>query len=428
MKKILVTALMLVGITATAQVKVGSNPTTLATDALFQVEADNASQFFINKTNGRVGIGTIAPAAKLDVVGSVKIVDGTEGAGKVLTSDANGLATWQAGLITYIPTAQYPTFDTAPNPILSGALWVGYDATAGLWKYNKQASGRGLTDPGNPNTWTINGTTIGTFNGDLSKLPSGTHINFRYDPTSQAARYNQDDIAVRVGALWVDKYEARIVDVAGPTWEDNDDATAAAPADTDIRGNGQAIPATWMAFSQKDRGSSGMSWYVANVVSGNAGKRMLSNAEWQLAAAGTSRSDATGMAVNGETWASTADQDVSKYGVVGCVGSLWEWVADQGQYGPNTANNDGTGAISGVAVYYQNQYGVDGTWNVTGWAYTNNTAETGIAGAAWTKGLHSALIRGGGWGEGTHVGVFAFDANRAPSYWYSNVGFHAVRQ
>ncbi len=46
-------------------------------------------------TNGRVGIGTASPSAKLEVNGTVKITDGTQGAGKVLTSDATGLAFWQ---------------------------------------------------------------------------------------------------------------------------------------------------------------------------------------------------------------------------------------------------------------------------------------------------------------------------------------------
>ena len=52
-------------------------------------------------SNGpKVGIGTYKPGAKLEInngttAGAVKIVDGTQGAGKVLTSDANGLATWK---------------------------------------------------------------------------------------------------------------------------------------------------------------------------------------------------------------------------------------------------------------------------------------------------------------------------------------------
>ncbi len=42
-----------------------------------------------------VGIGTNSPAATLDVSGTVKISGGSPGAGKVLTSDASGNATWQ---------------------------------------------------------------------------------------------------------------------------------------------------------------------------------------------------------------------------------------------------------------------------------------------------------------------------------------------
>ncbi len=42
-----------------------------------------------------LGIGVLSPAARLDVSGAVKIADGTQGAGKVLTSDAAGLASWK---------------------------------------------------------------------------------------------------------------------------------------------------------------------------------------------------------------------------------------------------------------------------------------------------------------------------------------------
>lgn len=50
---------------------------------------------------GRVGIGTATPAAKLDVAGTMKLADGTQGAGKVLSSDAAGNASWQ--YCTYAP-------------------------------------------------------------------------------------------------------------------------------------------------------------------------------------------------------------------------------------------------------------------------------------------------------------------------------------
>ncbi|MBK7761875.1 MAG: hypothetical protein IPI46_00695 [Bacteroidetes bacterium] len=48
----------------------------------------------LNRDGGNVGIGTSTPLAKLEVAGNIKIADGTEGLGKVLTSDANGVASW----------------------------------------------------------------------------------------------------------------------------------------------------------------------------------------------------------------------------------------------------------------------------------------------------------------------------------------------
>lgn len=44
----------------------------------------------------RVGIGTTSPIAKLDIAGNIKITDGTQAIGKVLTSDAVGNGSWQA--------------------------------------------------------------------------------------------------------------------------------------------------------------------------------------------------------------------------------------------------------------------------------------------------------------------------------------------
>lgn len=46
--------------------------------------------------NGEVGIGTTNPGAALEVSGQVKITGDAPGAGKVLTSGSDGLASWQA--------------------------------------------------------------------------------------------------------------------------------------------------------------------------------------------------------------------------------------------------------------------------------------------------------------------------------------------
>lgn len=58
----------------------------------YSIYSNNAAKSYFA---GRVGIGTTSPTAMLDVAGQVKITGGTPGAGKVLTSDATGLATWQ---------------------------------------------------------------------------------------------------------------------------------------------------------------------------------------------------------------------------------------------------------------------------------------------------------------------------------------------
>jgi len=63
-----------------------SDGTSFSTTADTKVTISNA---------GNVGIGTETPTEKLHVEGSVRIVDGTEQTGYVLTCDANGVGSWQ---------------------------------------------------------------------------------------------------------------------------------------------------------------------------------------------------------------------------------------------------------------------------------------------------------------------------------------------
>ncbi len=58
-------------------------------------DGNNLVDGTITDKSGNVGIGTMNPGAKLEVNGQVKIDGGNPGAGKVLVSDATGLASWQ---------------------------------------------------------------------------------------------------------------------------------------------------------------------------------------------------------------------------------------------------------------------------------------------------------------------------------------------
>ena len=94
--------------------------TTYGGDAKVTLDSSNGSSAFLVRdaasnelarvqSDGKVGIGTTTPAATLDVRGAsgttLKVVDGNQAAGKVLTSDAAGNASWQtavAGTVKYI--------------------------------------------------------------------------------------------------------------------------------------------------------------------------------------------------------------------------------------------------------------------------------------------------------------------------------------
>ena len=63
----------------------------------YQTILDSSQNIVLSvSSRGFMGVGTAAPDTKLHVAGSVKIVDGTQAVGRVLTSDANGAGSWTA--------------------------------------------------------------------------------------------------------------------------------------------------------------------------------------------------------------------------------------------------------------------------------------------------------------------------------------------
>ena len=64
---------------------------------LFQIVDSNAGNLprFVIDNNGNVGIGNTAPSTKFHLTGGFRLENGSQGVNKVLTSDANGVGTWQ---------------------------------------------------------------------------------------------------------------------------------------------------------------------------------------------------------------------------------------------------------------------------------------------------------------------------------------------
>jgi hypothetical protein len=82
---------------------------------------DNAIERFRITVDGNVGIGTTAPEALLHVAGQIKITGGNPGAGKVLTSDAEGLATWEVG----VPDADWVIVEPDMYSGVTGNVGIG---------------------------------------------------------------------------------------------------------------------------------------------------------------------------------------------------------------------------------------------------------------------------------------------------------------
>ncbi|MGB2696394.1 MAG: hypothetical protein WBD28_00885, partial [Candidatus Zixiibacteriota bacterium] len=92
----------------------------------FTTSTPNAVIFHNSVNPIKLGIGTTAPDEELHVQGSIKMVDGNQAAGKVLTSDANGVGTWQAsaaGGIGGSGTANYVPKFTASTTLGNSAIY-----------------------------------------------------------------------------------------------------------------------------------------------------------------------------------------------------------------------------------------------------------------------------------------------------------------
>lgn len=94
---------------------------------------------FVFSANGIVGIGIVNPSVKLDINngtqnGAVKIADGTQGLGKILTSNVNGVATWRNFSVTNVSGVTPSVTTTYGNTTTGDKYMNSYiDLPRGRW-------------------------------------------------------------------------------------------------------------------------------------------------------------------------------------------------------------------------------------------------------------------------------------------------------
>lgn len=121
MKKIIFLIFTIVAFKTNAQVKVGSNPTTINSNANLQVESTSGRQFIITRDSTKVGIGTLVPSARLHVVdNSGKMPLRLEGLANGNVSTDSVLVTNSLGIVRKISPSTLgggsePWFNTATN-------------------------------------------------------------------------------------------------------------------------------------------------------------------------------------------------------------------------------------------------------------------------------------------------------------------------
>jgi formylglycine-generating enzyme required for sulfatase activity len=240
--------------------------------------------------------------------------------------------------------------------------------------------------------------------------------------------------AVVSGAICMDRYEASVWRVPGPTTINKglvkkiqlgkatkDALLAGAATQLGTPGdnyapcaeNGQNCAEDIYAVSLSGvTPSSNITWFQALAACENAGKRLPSNAEWQAAVAGTpdpgpdngttdcNTTTTTFMLPEDPANTGSRSSCVSARGAFDMVGNLFEWVAD-----------------------WVAQSTTCGTWN----AAASPTGDAQCFAGAATTDAPGALRRGGGFNDGTSAGPLWVDGSTEPSSAPVRIGFRCAR-
>ena len=234
--------------------------------------------------------------------------------------------------------------------------------------------------------------------------------------------------SVKVGPTCVDKYEASVwqIDASNTTLIGKVQAGTATLSDLNGGGAIQvspssscspAFPSTFPAtgnwtmplYAVSVAGvhpTACVTWFQAEQTCALSGQRLVTNQEWQVAAAGTPDPGGTPGSndcnTNSVGPANTGSRTncKSNWGAFDMVGNVWEWVADWGD-------------LANACTNWPASFGSD-------------LSCVGGPGSGFSN-LPGALIRGGGWDFGAGAGVFAVDALSNPSDSSGGLGFRCAR-
>lgn len=161
-------------------------------------------------------------------------------------------------------------------------------------------------------------------------------------------------------------------------------------------------------------------WYQAEQACRLAGKRLITNQEWQAAVAGTpdppaaddGSTECNTMTAGGPVASGSRSKCVSSWGAFDMIGNVWEWT---GEWAPLS-----TGCLGESAGYFQDLQCMVGAADPR-LEYDGVCPYCGLA-----IGV-GGVRRGGDWGNGPGAGIFAIEAGWVPGAIDNRIGFRCAR-
>lgn len=166
----------------------------------------------ISYSAGNVGIGTTTPSEKLEIAGAIKIVDGTQAAGRVLTSDSTGKTSWQPIPSNFAGSLQVTSTTHSISPSDAGKVFYYTGSSSGTFNLpllSNVSDGYSVTI----NRQVPQALTISTSGSD--RFPGGISI------IEMRGRNLQSVTMMKIGTLWILNNQTEECTIGQECWTAN---------------------------------------------------------------------------------------------------------------------------------------------------------------------------------------------------------------